>query len=907
MTDFEHNSEILIKTAEYEAVKSENIRLRQQLAQMKEENDLLSKTLKERCVQEDGAKGNFKTAYSSFFMENCPYMILIFDNKLNLVVGTDVCIRKLGFTDRDRLDSMHFEQVFSNSMQLGWIERTKNLCKKVFEDKETLVYNEKIQFLNGEFINTEITIKPVENKNGEMSGILFGIQDITEISLEKEKAEEDSLSKGRFLAHMSHEIRTPMSAVKGLSELLLVTELDKLQSNYVTNIISSVNSILKIINNILDFSKINEKKIEIVEVPYYTASFLSDVTNMISMRSSEKGLTFLTDIDPFLPSVLKGDDIRIKQILINLLSNAVKYTKKGHINMKVQGLRKRNSIKMIFIIEDTGIGIKEDEKNMLFDAFTQLDLYANRSINGTGLGLTISKQLLLLMGGEIEVESTYGKGSRFTFFVNQEIINGEPLAVAKEPENKNVLLLAQGKQGFSYAEMMYKAYLKYEYCDSEFVLNHKLNKGSTYTHCVYDYEFASRLIEKYSSRFSNMKLIAIKDIKLASTQITDDRIVSLFEPVIITELIDAINASSVNGEGDDNKIHKGKDFYVINAKALVVDDNEVNLMVTEELLKQYGFAVTKALNGEEAVLKAGKNNFQIIFMDHMMPGMDGIETAKAIRQMNAHNKNVPIIALTANALTGMKELFVENSLDDFISKPVDIQELERIIKEWVPEENIIQGSLMKDIKDFTSVFNNIDNFKSIAYSDTTLNISGAIKALNNDKNLYIMILSNFLKHLESKIDKLRESAKSSDLGNFVIYIHGMQSSLLNVGAKESALLAKKLENAAKEGNITYVRDNLKLFIRELGILNQKINILLSHSEDAENNHEPVNPEVLNGILYDTLNMINDLDNLGALKSLESAKKLNLGTSETELIDTIKNLVKNYDYDNAVSKIKKYML
>lgn len=400
------------------------------------------------------------------------------------------------------------------------------------------------------------------------------IADLTEARILADRANE---SKSIFLANMSHEIRTPINAVLGMDEMILrENDLDNIR-NYAQNIRTAGKTLLAIINEILDFSKIESGKMELVNANFALDTSLFDLTNSIFLRAKEKNLTFETDLDPSTPKILYGDEIRVKQIVMNLLTNAVKYTEKGtvHLTMSYNKIDD-NKIILRFIVKDTGIGIKEEDMSQLFASFKRLDDLKNRSIEGTGLGLNIVDSLLNLMGGTIQVESEYKKGSTFTVSLPIMVMDWSPIGSIEK-------------------------------------------------------------MDKLSPEFVPFKA----------------------------------------------------DFIAPEATILSVDDNRVNLKVFKGLLKETQIRIDAVTSGEQCLEFVKKKKYDIIFLDHMMPGMDGVETLEKLRTLeNNLSKDAPVIVLTANALNGVEEKYYGYGFDGYLAKPIDYDALEAMIKKLLPSELI---------------------------------------------------------------------------------------------------------------------------------------------------------------------------------------------------------------------------
>ncbi|MDO4513509.1 MAG: ATP-binding protein [Lachnospiraceae bacterium] len=394
----------------------------------------------------------------------------------------------------------------------------------------------------------------------------------------KRRAEASNQSKTMFLTNMSHEIRTPINAVLGMDEMILRESSQTEIIEYARNIQSSGKALLALINDILDLSKIESGNMELIYVDYEIASVINDLVNMISSRVYDKGLSFLVEVDPGIPYVLYGDEIRLKQIVTNLLTNAVKYTEKGSVTMQV-GYHKRDekSIVLSVAVKDTGRGMKKEDMDKLFAPFKRIEEEQNRNIEGTGLGLSITKQLLSLMNSELKVESVYGEGSTFSFEIVQEVKGWDEIG---------------------------------------------------------DYTKAYKNTQKENKRYQQL-------------------------------------------------------FTAKDARVLVVDDVSMNLKVFAGLLKKTQIQIDSALSGEEGLELAAKNKYDVIFIDHMMPGMDGIEMLTRLEEAEYElNADVPKVALTANAISGAREFYINEGFTEYLTKPIDVRKLEGMIAKLLPEDKI---------------------------------------------------------------------------------------------------------------------------------------------------------------------------------------------------------------------------
>lgn len=506
------------------------------------------------------------------------------------------------------------------------------------------------------------------------------VRESNKLRHEKEMAEHANQIKSDFLARMSHEIRTPINTVVGMNEMILRECGNEEIRSYANNIAVASRNLLALINDILDFSKIESGKMKIMETKYELGNVINNAVHMIQFRAEQKNLLFNLDVDEMLPFMLYGDGDRIQQVLLNLLSNAVKYTQSGGFTMTVRGEKTdEETILLEFSVEDTGIGIREEDMERLFQDFERLDMDRNRNIEGTGLGLAISYRLAKQMEGELTVSSEYGKGTVFVFRLPQRIVGRENIGNFK---------------------------------------------------ARYGYEQSS-------------------------------------------------------------KKEDGQKFIAPDAHVLAVDDNEMNLLVVKNLLKKSQIQVTCCMGGTECLEAVRQRHFDMVFLDHMMPGMDGIETVKALRKMQEQEGyTMPVIALTANAIEGVREMYLKAGFDDYLSKPIEVNELEDMLLKYIPK----------------------DKCRS---NEQYLNPTLGRQYCDNDEELYREVLQMFCNMKEDKKKKLQAYLNTEDWKNYTIQIHALKSTSLSIGAKMLSEQAAELEKAGKQGQIEYINkmheDTMKLY------------------------------------------------------------------------------------------------
>lgn len=603
-------------------------------------------------------------------------------------------------------------------------------------------------------------------------------------NLQLEKA---SHMKSDFLANMSHEIRTPMNAVIGMAEMALREDISPAARGYIRQIKSSGQSLLTIINDILDFSKIESGKMDINEVDYEPMSVINDVVNIIMTRIGNKKVELTLDINPGLPHELHGDNIRIKQVLVNLANNAVKFTSKGNVHIEMDfKYVKDNEIMLYVSISDTGSGIKKEDMKKLFKSFQQVDSKRNRNIEGTGLGLAICKQLVSLMGGEIQAESVYGKGSKFTFRIPQKVKNTQP-SIDRIQEKTvaaclvtNTFIKKEMKKDLPRFGALYYSLSSEEelYKLEEENIPYLFVEQPLFTDNVQDFL-------KNHPDISGIVLINFRSTR--SYNIPNVRVIK--KPLYTLSMAGIFHGDDVYSgfsqiEADDF------DFTAPEAEILVVDDNSVNLTVVQGLLNPLDMNIETALSGKEAVNKVINKKYDIIFMDHMMPEMDGVETTRVIRRMLGENGQVPIIALTANAVDGTRELFIREGMDDFVTKPIELRIIISKLKKWLPKEKIIREKKESSIGSQAGVENNTD------IQITGLDVQSAMKLLGREE-LFWSVLKEYYRVIDKKYGLIKEYEQNEQWKEYTVEVHGLKSASRQVGAD---MLAEEAEQMEAAGN-----------------------------------------------------------------------------------------------------------
>ena len=656
---------------------------------------------------------------------------------------------------------------------------------RVVEDFQEEMLNENVTrsfSINGR--HYESHSRHIVDESGKIQGCTILILDMTdtkayinEIKRVRQQAEKASIAKSEFLANMSHEIRTPMNAIIGLNDIIMEECGDTEIYAHAKDVQSAAKNLLAIINDILDLSKVEAGKMELVYVDYYIKVLTDEIMGMMDMAASQRGLILKYECDKTIPCRYNGDDGRIKQILINILSNAVKFTNKGYVRAYITGKPGRTADEemLIFYVEDTGCGIREEDLSKIFEDFRQVDSKRNRNAEGTGLGLAIVKYLVELMEGTIEVESTYGKGTTVTIMIPQKIVDASP--VSQMPE------LPQEEQ-----------------------------------------------------------------------KITDS-------------------------------------FTAPGVKVLIVDDNVINRKVARGFLKNYAFDLTEAASGPEAVDLVRDVRFDIIFMDHMMPGMDGIEAAEIIRRDCGENGTAPVmIALTANAMEGMREHFLACGFQDFIAKPLDRRELNNTLLRWVPEKYRQTDGIEEEVKPLEPTAFQIDG----------IDMKAAMQYYSGDNEGFADLLELYCIDGKRKTELLRELV-DSDMLRYQIEVHGLKSASANIGAMEVSAMAREQENAAAQGDRELITEKFPLLLAEYETLLAHIGQFLEWRKEEHAKKEKLPCPDIQELREQTAAALEELKHFRSQECADRVETLllhELPKDTEEYLRQIREQLRLYEDDNA---------
>lgn len=632
-------------------------------------------------------------------------------------------------------------------------------------------------------VHCSLAVNKINDHYGDEIGYIIIVTDLSEHvrtmnMLEEAIKETDAANqaKSTFLANMSHEIRTPMNAILGFSELVLKMEISPQVSEYIQDIKDSSENLLAIINDLLDISKIESGKMELVCSEYYMGSLLKDVYLIINAQAKRKGLAFKMIIEPDMPSKFYGDKIRIRGVLINLLNNAVKYTREGSVTFEASILDvEGENTRLQFKVADTGVGIKEEDKGRLFESFSQVDRKVNQGVEGSGLGLAIVKGYVTLMNGDVWVESEYGVGSVFTAVIEQKIIDARPM-------------------------------------------------------------------DDFLTKETN----SAEDFQLGDVRVTG-------------------------------------------IKVLVVDDNQINLKVASSTLGYYGLEVDVASSGKQAIDMCKRQEYQLVFMDQMMPELDGVSAMKIIRTLSpyyAAGGTAKIIVLTANAVTGVRQQLMEEGFDEYLGKPMNFKQLERLLIQFLPKEKFQLG-----VSENANETNEQKELRELEQMIPQADIQQGITFCGGKLTEYLAILKMTYYNGEKTLRELDELQKKADYENYTIKIHGLKSTTKSIGAQAISDMAKAQEMAGKTGDYLFIDTHLEDFARTYRILLSQIHKVLEHyqmldDENMQADSSELKDSDMKTFFVGILEAMDGFDFAGAAKLVRKAKEKEIPQAYRDDVDKL---------------------
>ena len=655
---------------------------------------------------------------------------------------------------------------------------------------------------------------------------------INELNLAKDTAEKANRAKSDFLSSMSHEIRTPLNAIVGFSECIKNADSLEEAKEDASDVITASNTLLEIVNGILDISKIEAGKLELVETDYEVKKLFKEIVRLIQARIGDKQLDFRVNIAEDIPDILYGDHANVKKIVINLLTNAVKYTDQGYVSLDVKCVNKNGVCRLFISVKDSGRGIKQEDMSKLFTKFQRVEEDRNTTIEGTGLGLAITKQLVDMMNGNIVVTSQYKEGSEFKVAIDQKISTSKLDTPKEEIEdlnldltNKRILIVDDNKLNLKVGQKLLAKYNPIiDTAESGMECLEKIKSGKEYDLILLD-----DMMPKMRGREVLIKLKENPKYKTPTVALTanaingvreqylkdgfDDYLAKPIDKEQLNKILTKYLKKDYSKKIDENDSKK----EAITKKVLLVDDNKINIDIAKNFLKEYNFTIESCLSGRECLnlIKSGKE-YDLIFVDIMMPEMDGIELFKLLK--SDVNFNGKIVALTADAVEGAKEKYINIGFDGYIPKPINKKVLNDVIINVLNEKYETSKVEPKAIT------------KSEEYlKENGIDIDKSLELLG-DINTYNDLLKDFIATIKDKSNQLNDYREKNDMDNYAIIVHGLKSDSRYLGFTKLAEMALEHELRSKDKDIDYINSHfveiLKEITRVVGIVNKYLNIII---------------------------------------------------------------------------------
>lgn len=676
------------------------------------------------------------------------------------------------------------------------------------------------------FLSCHVTDTNSEGMPGVFEGFIVNISKQFHIETSLQANNE----KFEFLSKMNHEIRTPMNAILGMAELGLKEDMPDSVREYTHIIKQAGGKLIAVMNDVLDYKKLENNKLVIYPEVYALSSLIHDVVNNAKVWVDNTALDFYVNIDSRLPELLVGDKFRIQQILMNLILNSVKFTEKGYLFLIIEGEMLENNINLSLTVSDTGRGMKEEDLSEIFNKYTQFDI---KNIEGIGLGLSVTHGLIKLMSGDISVSSIYGVGSIFKVELPQGVHSPEAVCSVDSPESKRVLIYEKDEESSDLiAGILNNLSVEYGTVDNITDCYAALLRNE-YSFVFADEALYGELLKLYPKLNTNTKTVLItygKNVTAASADYI------LTRPVYCIPVADVLNGYNQDERYDTVKAGFSG-FTASEARVLIVDDISSNLMVAKGLLSPYQMHLDFCESGAEAINAVKLKHYDLIFMDYMMPVLDGAETVACIRMLEdcgTDCKNVPIVVLTANIANITRETFRDSGFDDFLSKPIDVNELNAIIKKWIPKE--------KQIKSQNTIIEDKAEIKpKLRIKD--INISTGIARTGGSFDFYVRVLEKFFENGNKLIGELDLCLEKGNTGMYCIHVHAIKSAAAGIGAERVSAVAWELELAAGRGDLIFVRENHSAFSNSLKILLSDINSALKINPSVSFNYEPEKPAI----------------------------------------------------------------
>ncbi|MBR4174563.1 MAG: response regulator [Lachnospiraceae bacterium] len=804
------------------------------------------------------------------------------------------------YDEYDRL--VHMNEVVTANLPAGLIKDFSDR-NKLDEWISSAIDVEGIEVLHCHLDEKDTYYKARKNElmeHGVGMGTIYILHDTTEsinqIRVMREanaELERAAQMKSDFLANMSHEIRTPMNAVIGMAEIALRDTMSDNVRDYLMQIQNSGKNLLNIINDILDFSKIEAGKMEIMPERYEPLSELADIANVLVTRIGDKELELFVTCATDIPRILEGDAMRIRQIIINLANNAIKFTRKGVVNIRVSCEKKSDDeVIMTYHVVDTGVGIRPEDMDKLFVSFQQLDSKRNRAVEGTGLGLVISQKLCMAMGGTLNVESEYGKGSDFYFSIPQKVLDPSLDLVVKDAQNKFAYCL---NENVEMCEIFVKEVNRLGVQGRAIKSLAEYTPVSSQDFLFFAEDGYDRDVKAFLEEHN--EVIGVNLVSFGSDFESDlPNLRIMRRPETTLGMVNTLNNMATVHRYSESAGAFVIDFTAPDARILIVDDNAINITIAKGLLAPIGAVCDGALSGREAIKMLRRKDYDLVFMDHMMPELDGVDTTRIIRQDVRRADKVPIIALSANAMEDAKLMFRQAGMNDFVAKPIDVRHLVHCVRKWLPQNKIIED--VNDGQARNTLDGVVGSLEHRMYAG--LDSVSAINSLGS-ADLYEKIVGEYYRGGREKYELIQKAFSNEDWEDYTIRVHALKSSSRQIGAMELGELAQEMEFAGKSGDIDAIRAKTPALMDSYRAVLEGLSFYFEEEEKDESVLEPIPEGVFLEILDELAEACDSLD-MDVMDDVDARLKNYSFADRTEDIKALVHAMDNLDVEGCMSII-----
>ena len=635
--------------------------------------------------------------------------------------------------------------------------------------------------------------------------------------------EEAKRAKDDFMANISHEIRTPLNSIIGIGNELLDAKVDDVTKEQLYDITVAGKNLMSLVSDILDFSELEADTIELKFEPYNITSVINDVVNMASAWNKEKNLELIVDCEANLPNSLLGDSHKIYRVILHLMNNAVKFTERGGVILFIGGRKEQYGMNLMIRVQDTGIGMRSEDVEALKNTYNQVDSRRDRKYGGIGLGLAISRKLVAKMGGHMHIESVPQVGTTITVIIPQKSLTDVPIVSVKDPEEKkaafyvNVDRYQYGQIREGYLECIQRMSQQLQVKAVKFSTMQELKHSMETEQFGFVFTADEEYLEnkEYFDRLSEQLQVVLMVNRDFDLKMVGRKIQLIYRPLHVFSVATVLNGERLQQDIYEERWHKDR-FQVENAHILVVDDSAMNLKVAASMLRHYGVEIETALSGKEAIEKVSRKNYDLIFMDHMMPEMDGVECMQRLHELPVVREcHTPIVALTANAIGGAREMLMDEGFDDFVAKPIEKSAMERVLRKFLDKfvveisadgeklrAELPDDGISTEQKEQENVWvKGIDREKGLSYFD------------HNEAD-YMDIIHCFIEQYGEQKTKLERFCEEKDWENYKIIVHSLKGQSLTIGAESLSEKAKHLQAAAQKKDEAYIAANHGPFMEE---------------------------------------------------------------------------------------------